>query len=70
MGTHIFQTPYDGTDAMNGEECSVIGELERGGEKLLVIEFTNGAKVEVWPEEIKEKSCPSPTPPPSERETT
>jgi len=80
MGTHIFDTPYDRRDAMNGEECNVLKHFTRESSagldhQLVLIEFSNGAKAEVWPEEIHEKgaSCPSessPTPPPSARETT
>ena len=62
MCNPIFNTPYDRQDAMNGEPLTILQRLSRGTEnELLLVQFNNGAKIEVWPEEIEEL-CPKPHP--------
>jgi len=75
MGTHVFDTPYDADDPLNGKECviqktkQVLNHINEP-EPMYVILFDHGPYLEVWPEEIhlKEEQCQhqsSPTSKPS-----
>lgn len=61
MGTHIYRTPFDSNDPMNGEEVMILGQSEvprtdgTGIDILLHIRFDTGEMIAAWPEEIQEK---------------
>jgi hypothetical protein len=65
MGTHIFNTPYDEADPLNGSECIVQRTKQvpfnDGTETQCVILFDSGTYMEVWPEEIQPKEAPCPS---------
>ena len=62
MGTHIFNSPYDQYDRLNGQECTItetinIPSLTHDEEVLPMyrIVMDSGEAIEAWPEELKAK---------------
>lgn len=62
MGTHIFNSPYDQYDHLNGQEVTITKTIDvpdstHDGEVLPMYEIVtdSGVTLEAWPEELKEK---------------
>jgi hypothetical protein len=61
MGNHIYNTPHDSADALNGQEVTKIAQRKvlrsngTGYDWLYMVRFDSGPTLEVWEEEIQEK---------------